>query len=228
MNRIGLATLLLCCAGLATPCQAQFVGGPVGLGLRVAGGYNPYRVYGPYGYGGVGGARSGTADIIRAQGEYAESYGQGLINSEEARSKYIDNQKKWLEVYYERKKMGEQYKKEQADERNRATQKWLATREPGAPDPLSPRQLDPSTGKVFWPTGLQSQEFADLRVQLENEFDARAHASSGASNGDKINQLAREMQKTLKANIRDMTPNQYIAAKKFLDSMAYEGLNPSA
>src|SRR5262245_20214167 len=69
--------------------------------------YNPYG----YGYGwgdgfGYGGTVDsnfmyGMSDVIRAAGEYNVSTSTAGVNNEEARSRYLDNKKKWAENYWQ-------------------------------------------------------------------------------------------------------------------------------
>src|SRR5438128_828828 len=72
--------------------------------LNVADAQYGYRRYG-YGHGGTveSNYMNGMANVIRAQGQVNAYNAQAAINYEQARSKYLDNKKKWTENYYQMK-----------------------------------------------------------------------------------------------------------------------------
>ncbi len=187
----------------------------------------PVAGYG-YGYGGysstpIEGARRGMADVIRAQGEAAVNVTQGMINYEDARSKYIDNKMKWTETYWARKRLGESEIRADYDKKYDAIRRHLATKESGAPPRMTPSQVDPATGKIYWPTALEASVYDTNREKLEELFLLRAHTSRTPDLAAEISNTASEMQDQLKSNIRGMDANEYISARKFLESLAHEG-----
>lgn len=200
---------------------------------RRPGVYGARTAVGPvgYGYGGnfsstaAEGAQRGRAEVIRAQGEGYKNYTQGLNNYEEARSKYIDNKAKWTETYWKRKRLGEAERRKDYDRKMASYHKYSATRKSGGPTPLSVAELDPYTGKISWPAALESVQYEELRGELEEMLLLRTHTRTD-DNSAEIHQKARAMQAELKKNIRGMPANDYIAARKFLDSLALTGRHP--
>jgi hypothetical protein len=192
---------------------------------------SPVRFGYGYGYGRFGGftsnpvegARYGLADVIRARGEAAESTTRAMSNYEDARSKYIDNQKKWTETYWERKRLGQAELKKDHDRKRAARERYLAQKGSGAPPRLSPTELDPSTGKIYWPETLMGNEYAAARQALDELFVLGAHTGSLRQYSADIAEQSRVMQDELKKHIRDMPANDYIAARNFLESLGYEG-----
>lgn len=189
-----------------------------------------------YGYGGYGGGYASTAQqgymqgmasVIAASGEATEAVSRASINNEEARSAYIDNQKKWTETYFEKKRINEQFRDVQVEHDRQARDKWLAERPSGIPPRLSPSQLDPSTGHIVWPDALRGEEYAQQRKHIEELVLLRNITSSTTDVAHDLHSAAREMQADLKAHINTLSPNEYIPARKFLDSLAYEGQYPS-
>src|SRR5262245_36253569 len=82
-----------------------FVGFGVGYGMG----------YGGYGYGGgtaAGNYMYGMSNVIRAEGQYNLLTSMAGVNNEEARSRYLDNRKKWQENYLQGQ---EQHQKMQAE-----------------------------------------------------------------------------------------------------------------
>lgn len=185
----------------------------------------PGAMYGG-GYGGTTAAGSymqGAAEMTAAAGQYNLLSSEAAINMQEARSKYIDNRKKWTETYFAMKEEN-QAKATEKRERNRSSQQArdLAAAS-GVPRPLSSDTLDPISGKITWPEALQGTEYAASRTKLEQIFELRATTSGGAGSSAEVRSATREMTATLKDNIEKLPPNEYIAARKFLDSLAFAG-----
>ncbi len=191
------------------------------------GGYGGGRYYGGGGgyYGGLaalGGGYSpvsqqGTAAIIRSSGQAAKSYSEARINNESAYSMSLDNaykrvQTNWSIRRYASAQMADVYAYQHKRD------KWLASQRDFKPETLPPSQFDKNTGSLEWPDVLQAPVYADKRAQIENELELQATTGS-TSNSTRIRNLAREMQSELKDHIRDSTPNEYLAGRKFLDRL---------
>lgn len=205
--------------GVRTPrAERWYRGGPS------YGGY-----YDGWGYGSttpIEGARRGMADVISARGQAAEDYSRALINTEEAKSAYLDNKKKMTEVYWERRRLTESEKQIDYDKERDRRDAWRAnqTRDVAR---LNPSQLDPTTGKVYWPTPLEGPAFYDDRKKLEELMMQRAQTSSYPGLSSEINRTVLAMKEELKSHIKEMTPPDYIASRKFLDSLNNEVLAPN-
>lgn len=198
--------------GRVVPYRVNLGVGPFGAGVYPYG-YN----YGG-GYSPVEGYQRGMADVIRARGQAAENLARARLNAEQARSQYIKNQKEWTEVYWERKRRAEaELAKDYAEDRKRR-ERWLKAKRGRKPETLPPSQYDPQSGTLQWPDALQEPVYAELRRQIEAELELQAETGT-TSNTPKIRQLADEMKGLLKNRIDDMSPNQYIASRKFLDRL---------
>jgi hypothetical protein len=94
----------------------------------------------------------------------------------------------------------------------------------GRPDRLHPGQLNPKLGTVVWPAALEAPLFASYRIQLEALFEARAPGNSGvgSTNYSQIQKVTRQMRHVLRELMQRMDTSEYIQAKNFLDSVAYE------
>jgi hypothetical protein len=86
------------------------------------------------------------------------------------------------------------------------------------PETLAPSQFDAQTGGLEWPEALQAAIYADYRSKIEAELQIQATTGTTANAGE-VRNLAREMQAVLKDHIREMSSNEYIAARKFLDRL---------
>lgn len=232
MKRIASVSLVAVLAAIAASASRPALGVWYNPGVRVGYGVGlgyGMGAYGGWGYGGYGWGGGGTAagnylqgmsQVIRAQGEYEESRARARISQEEARTKYIDNKKKWTETYFA---MREQNQARQAEkrERNRISPETvkLAARS-AVPKPLSTYELDPITGRINWPEALQGGEFAKQREDIERLLELRASTSGGGDNAQ-LQDVVQQMTATLKSNIQKLPVNDYIAARKFLDSLSY-------
>lgn len=182
-----------------------------------------YRGYPGYGYGGGYGYGTGYGDVIRSAGAYNLATSEALINEQEATSQYIDNSVKWVQAYHQIKRIGKEARNQEYAEQRATRDKWLAAKPSGAPPRLLSSQLDPSTGKIYWPAALETEPFANQRKQLEELYVLRAHTGVTAELAENIRDTARAMQENLKADIRTLPPNMYLDARKFLDSLGWEG-----
>ena len=208
-----LSSAVLVSASATAEAQVWYRPG-VRWGGPAVGFTNPYYGYGNYG--------TGLGDVIRSQGEYNLNTSEAMINYEDARSKYIDNSVKWTQAYHERQRMGKAAQEEKYAAERAARNRYLASKQSGAPPRLTPSQLDPTSGKIYWPSELTGPEYSVERKQLEELFLLRAHTGATSENSKQIYEAARVMQDKLKAQIRDLLPNDYLEARKFLESMSWE------
>lgn len=167
----------------------------------------------------------GMANIIRSQGRASRDYSRARINNEEARSKYIDNQQKWTAVYFEKKRMLESHKARESAKQRASRDAYLKTN-PSAPPPrLTSSQLDSITGEIAWPAGLMISDFEKHRSKVESLFAVRSRTATTTVAADLRAEIT-GMRNTLKSQIKSMAPEEYMAARKFLESLAYEAAQP--
>ncbi len=84
------------------------------------------------------------------------------------------------------------------------------------------------TGKIHWPMLLTAAEYNGQRAFLEKVFADRAyHGVIGAEGFHMVTDLTDDMLASLKLKIRDVAPDQYMTAKRFLESLAYEASQPA-
>ncbi len=175
----------------------------------------------------IEGALRGQADVIRAGGEAAESYTNAAINYEEARSRYYDNKLKWAEVYWQRRRLNEAERQVDYDKQRSRRDAWRANQSRSVAR-LNPSQLDPSTGKIYWPTALQGAEYYSYRKKIDELFLMKAQTQSYPGLSNEINQTTLAMKDELKKHIKDMPANEYIAARKFIEGLGTEVLAPTS
>jgi hypothetical protein len=189
--------------------------------------------WGQYGYGWPGfyggyastageGAAIGMADCVRAAGMATLMGSKAASNLADAQSKYIDNQNKATQSYIDRQRMGQSYQASLRRPPPSAEQLYRLAQQ-GLPKSLSSSQLDPVTGDIHWPVTLRDDQFDAYRDGTQKFFhDAVAHPqtfSYGTYN--KLHQDSQECLAMLKSRIKDYRPNDYIEAKKFVESLTY-------
>jgi hypothetical protein len=210
-STVGMALLLA--AGLASRAAAQDFG--------FMSYYEPW--YGGYGFGGTveGDYLLGMSTVIRAAGEYNLYTAKAGVNNEEARSRYLDNKKKWTQNYFQMRER-RQALDAQKREKERASRQTLYAATAAAPSRTpAPEALDPVTGRINWPETLLSDDFEKPRKELELLFELRARTSQGAGNSLRIHELTQEMSRILRSKIKDVPANDYMAARKFIDKLEY-------
>jgi hypothetical protein len=190
---------------------------------------DPYPYRGGYGSGDFYFQRhSSTLEegIQRGYGDVVRSYGMAnLLNSEaaknyeQARKDYIENRLKATQAYFEQRSYNDSYRRNQRSAPLSMDQYVRLARQQ-APDRLSISQLDPFTGTINWPLALKRPEYADHREQIERLFSAKAQGTELVYN--QIAKAVDEFRLVLKADLNTFDQTEYVQAKNFLDSLAYE------
>jgi hypothetical protein len=163
------------------------------------------------------GIQRGYADVVRSQGMANLLNSQAAKEYEQARRDYIDNRLKATQTYFEMRQTNDESRKARRSSPLSYEQYVRLARE-DAPRPLTTSQLDPLTGYINWPEPLTKTEYAPLRKTVEKLFRDRA---SGYSTYGSIQAACEEFAKQLKADLSKFPPNDYLACKKFIDSLAY-------
>lgn len=198
------------------------------------GGYG-YRGYGnSYGYG-SGYSRSyggsGSMNPLVALGQYEIADSTAAINYQQAYTLSIQNRKLNAQTFYDLRQMNASYRAQQAMLHPHATPEELAAFSAARlPAPLPANEFDPARGVIQWPGVLTRPEFDQGRAQLEgllSQAAADPHASGpGTQNYRDIEQAIDAMSEKLHSEIAQFKPNEYIAASKFLKSLAFHGAMP--
>ncbi|MEX2118703.1 MAG: hypothetical protein WD847_03760 [Pirellulales bacterium] len=182
----------------------------------------------PIVYGGYHGAYlRGWADVYRSRGLYNLYTSEAAVNFEEARSRRIDNHQKKVETYFALRDLNASYRASQR--RPAATPEMVSQwNDSRRPQRLAPEQLEPSLGGIQWPHALTDEAFAASRAALEELYAGRTPSNSGlgSPSASEIKKAARRLQTELNANVKTLSTDEFIQAKKFIDSLAYEARFP--
>ncbi|MBN1393717.1 MAG: hypothetical protein JW959_01615 [Pirellulales bacterium] len=195
--------------------------------------YYPPPYYGGYPYSyhsstAAEGYARGMGDVIRSWGQYNLATSAAAVNLGEARRRQIENDQLWTSTYFQMRDINRQHRAAELSQRRSTQADWIRYVQAGKPKPLGGDELDPVTGELHWPILLTGDSFAADRVALQDLFAARAyHGTLNADEFHKATHLIDRMLAALKDGIHDVPPQQYVAAKKFLERLAYAAGRPA-
>lgn len=202
--------------------NAQFFGYPMGGGWGGYGGcgYAPFWGTTPY-----GDAFYGTAAMTAAAGQAALYGSMAAVNAQEAYGQWIENQKLATQNSIDISKMVASYRAE-----NRPTpptpEQVINFNKSRLPDRLAPGQLDQKARRIKWPALLTRAEFSADRATLEALFAERVtrpYATGlGTQNYHDILHATANLHHTLHGLLGSITSDEFIAANRFITSLAYE------
>jgi hypothetical protein len=163
----------------------------------------------------------------RGLGAFASGIGEmNLYNSmaaanlEESRRRAIENRRLAVENYFAMRRINAEYRESQLHRKGSMIYTGQAS-ERARP---TANQIDDLTGAIQWPKPLQGRAYSSSRKQLELQFahltETRSRQSAFAR--QRVQQVTRGMKEQLKTEIRQMSPSDYVTAKKFIDGLADE------
>jgi hypothetical protein len=163
------------------------------------------------------GIQRGAADLVRSQGMANLYNAQAATQFEQGRSQYIENNLKATQTYFEMKRVNDEYRRSK-DTSPLSMEQYVRIARQQAPDPLGTSQLDPLTGAIGWPMSLRKPEYDALRKKIESLFQRRA---SGYADYSGLAAACTEFLDQLKTDLPKFDPNDYVKAKKFLESLTF-------
>jgi hypothetical protein len=169
----------------------------------------------------------GFADVVRSAGAANLMDSMAAQNYEQARSMDIQNRLQWTEAYYQMRNANRAYRESKRSPRMSQDEimRWARV---GLPERPTATQVDPLTGQLNWPIILRDAQYADDREQLDKLFAERATSSSVSPNMYRqVQQTTTNLLAALKKNINDYKANDWLSAKKFVESLAYDARFPA-
>jgi hypothetical protein len=88
--------------------------------------------------------------------------------------------------------------------------------------------VDWAKGEISWPQELSGPEYASSRADFERAFAQRAALGQAVAGGTVVEQAANGMLAELKTHVREISPQQYMTARRFIESLAHELEKPSS
>ncbi len=169
----------------------------------------------------------GMSDVIRSQGMANLSNSEAAINMTEATKRNMENRDQWTDTYFQMRQKNRDYRAAERGPRP-SREDFVRMAAAGRPAQLSPSELDSVTGAIDWPRALTRPEFAKSRSELENLFAKRAaYGQTNWKDSSQIDAITKKMEADLKGIIRDVSPMDYTASKRFLTSLAHENRQPA-
>lgn len=163
---------------------------------------------------------SSQAAMAKAVGDAATSNAKAMESFETARGRAIENSVKSVSTFYEKRKLFEAYQglsaghRPSRDDLIRYSKTALAGR-------LTPADAQ---GNIQWPELFLRDEFSAPRSQVDYAFAERNLQPSDA--GSDPQRTARtavgQMRRDLRRLMSEISPAEYAAARRFLDSLALE------
>jgi len=204
------------------PSNGNGGGGGNGSGGDVVGGggyggWTPATATGSYAYG--------EAAQVNAMGRYSVDQSVAEKNNQEAYAQKLDNSTDAVTTYFSNRELNRKYRFGDPAERAATTADEAARFSKAmAPSRATDYEVEPVFGTVYWPSTLRSDEFALLRMKVEELFKNRdvATAGVGTVNYQEVVEATDALQEGLKGKIDELPPKEYIQAKKFLKTLAYE------
>ena len=116
----------------------------------------------------------GMSDMVRSAGSYNLQTSQAAINMTQAESSHLANQMQGAQNYYQMNGMYQIYQKKQDQAQPGLTseESWRLAQE-NLPKRMRPNQLDPVTGKIYWPMMLTDPRYDEYRQPIDKLFAER-------------------------------------------------------
>ncbi|MFZ5831069.1 MAG: hypothetical protein ACOY3P_13340 [Planctomycetota bacterium] len=167
------------------------------------------------------------SSIISSAGDFRLKSSQAAVVGQQAASAAMDNRIKWTETYFDQRAMNRNFRAQEGLPRP-TEEELVRFAQAGRPRPLSPSEVDFVSGKISWPRALNTDTFAQERTELESLFEKRA-AAGGVSLAEvnAIRSLTSEMLSQLRDQITMMPSSDYLAARRFLESLAFAATQPN-
>lgn len=158
------------------------------------------------------------AAMAKAVGDVATSNVKALENLESARARAIENSVKATATFYEKRKLADAYQGLSAGPRP-SREDLIRYSKAG----LSTAQID-AQGNILWPELFLRAEFSEFRAQVDYAFSHRNTQPTDV--GSDLEHAARtaviQMRRELRHLMSELSPPEYAAARRFLDSVVLE------
>lgn len=164
---------------------------------------------------------SAQAAMVTALATANKTNAETLRTLEEARALALANELKKAETFYGKKTLYENHRKLNEVRPPRATKEALLRySQMSAPQRLTKEQFDLIKGEIRWPSVLQKDEFEEHRSQIETLFVKRLDFSQDIQG--QVQDITDRMSARLSSLAREVPSSEYIKARKFIRSLAYE------
>jgi hypothetical protein len=166
------------------------------------------------------------ASVIASAASTNAAAAKAVDDLERIRSIALDNDLKGVKSFYDRRKMYADFRAQHATQH--ADKDDLQRRARSTTDRATAYQVDPLRGRIFWPSVLKRDEFADARARIDELFAQRRSRQAGLGSNfcRQTKSVTLAMRDQLRDMMDDLPPSDYLAARKFLDTLALEAQMP--
>jgi len=181
-----------------------------------------------YGFGGTAyghasteaeGVQRGFADVVRSAGAANLMNSEAAKNYEDARKKYIENRLQATETFFDMRRVNQE-QRDAKRPRPLSTEQYVRLARQQAPARLSVSQFDPLSGTINWPAVLRDDKFKAERAAIEKLCQERARGVS--SNHRDLEEAIQALSDKLKPEAQTLSANDFIQARKFVESLTQE------
>ena len=164
------------------------------------------------------------AAMIKAQGDANLANAKAIETLEKTRTTALDNNLKAANTFYEKRALHDGYRVLQKQQERPTVQDFVRYSKMDRPQRPESYQLEPVRGTIQWHPVFQQETFLEQRIQVDNVFAQRSRSANTAQAPiyGQVQSLVGQMREDLKGMIREMSAAEYLEARKFLDSLAYE------
>jgi hypothetical protein len=195
-------------------CDAQWYGGYRGYGYR---GYTQAAT--PY-----SAAVRSQAQLTMARGAAAEDYAKAAVSTEQARSLYLDNEAKFIQLRRaNRDAKDARIEQEKQEQKARAALRPPPKRLTELYSRLSSDQIDPLTGEIHWPDCLSDGDYAIEKKTVEDALRTQAEYGPNDRTTKTIYDASHRMMHILSGHYGSLGPENYAPCRRFLNSLSVEG-----
>jgi hypothetical protein len=159
-------------------------------------------------------------DLARANGMAQVLSAAAANQNEQTRQQYIQNQGKAATGYLDIRR----YNKAQTEanrSRPLSPEQYVRGAREQAPSRLEGSQLDRATGEINWPAPLRSPRFSARRARIERLLQQQAQGGQMAYG--EIHAASNDFLAELQAMLPATSANDYMLAKRFLESLQQAG-----
>lgn len=177
---------------------------------------------------GMGAEATGMGNFATGLGQYQVSHAQAQLIQQQVVASYLQNQRLKLDTHFKNQEVIDEHRKaklaENAEHMKLVHEQLRQLEHLEAPHRLTDDQFDRTHNLIHWPYVLRSGEYTDLRFTIDKLYHERSPGNSGdgSDNAVAIDKACKQMLEAVKANIHHMEPAEYVTAKHFLASLAYE------
>ena len=142
----------------------------------------------------------------------------------------MSNQIQGAQNYYQMNGMYQSYQKQQDQAHPGLTseESWRLAQE-NLPKRMRPNQLDPVTGKIYWPMMLTDPRYDEYRQPIDKLFAEReaAHGSSSYQVYMDTQAATKQLMDAVRKNLTQYSGTDFMNMKNFIDSLAWEAKFPA-